>query len=128
MLRDVLQLLWHGAGRFVGRRFVGPFLGLGPERKRRADDCAVECAGATRPLGRPGERPRPGGAGDCRQYRGQLVIFWRQPTRRGPTLVRLYRRRALGLGTLLPEPTGDDRPGDNAAADLAEYGNVESRM
>ena len=46
----------HGAGRLVGRRFLGPLLGLGPEGKRRPDHRALERPGAACPLGRPGAK------------------------------------------------------------------------
>ena len=63
VLRHLLQLLRHGAGRTVGRRLVGPVLGLGPQGKRGPDHRALERPGAACPLGRPGQRPRPGRAG-----------------------------------------------------------------
>ena len=69
LLRDLLQLRRHGARRPVGRRLVGPLLGLGPEGKRRADHRALERAGAARPLGRHGQGPRPGDARRRRQHR-----------------------------------------------------------
>ena len=60
LLRDPLQLLRHGARRPVGRRFLGPLLGLGPEGKRRPDHRALERARPARPLGQDDRRPRPG--------------------------------------------------------------------
>ncbi len=63
LLRHVLQLRRHRARRALGRRLVGPLLGLGPQGKRRPDHRALERPGAARPLGRHGQGPRPGGAG-----------------------------------------------------------------
>ena len=73
LLRHVLQLLRHRAGRAVGRRLLGPLLGLGSQGKRGPDHRALECPGAARPLGRHGQRPRPGRAGHGRQHRDGLV-------------------------------------------------------
>ncbi len=88
VLRDLFQLRGHGAGRAVGRRFVGPVLGLGPEGKRCADDRALERTGAACSLGRAGERPRVGESGHRRQYRDDLVLFRRKRARGRAALVR----------------------------------------
>ena len=73
LLRDLLQLRRHGARRSVGRRFVGPLLGLGPEGKRRPDHRALQRAGTARPLGRHGRRA----AGwHCLAIGGNIVTTW----------------------------------------------------
>ena len=80
-------------GGLVGRRFLGPLLGLGPERKRRPDDRALERAGAPRTLGRPGEGQGTRKPGRRRQYRDHLVLLRRQRAGRRPALLRRVRKQ-----------------------------------
>ena len=54
----VLQLRRHRARRHLGRRVLGPLLGLGSQGERRAHHRALERPHPARPLGRLGPRAR----------------------------------------------------------------------
>ena len=120
LLRDLVQLRGHGARRHVGRRLLGPLLGLGSQGERRPDDRALERADPACPLGQAGRRPRPGRAGGRRQHRHHLVVVWRQPTRHGPARLRLHAGRCRGRHIIRPQPIPVDRRRPDTDAAVVE--------
>ena len=57
LLRYLLQFRRYSPGRSMGRRLVGPLLGLGPQGERRANHRPLQRDCTSRPLGRFGRRP-----------------------------------------------------------------------
>ena len=78
----LFQFCRHSARRNLGRSILGPFLGLGPERKRRGADRPLVRDYFARALGRIHSATWPDDHGALRQYRHQFLVVRCEHARR----------------------------------------------
>ena len=91
------ELRRHGVRWHLGRRVVGPVLGMGSQGERGRPDRVVERADPPRPMGRAGADDGPVATRGVRQYDRHLVVVRHEPTRRRPARLRLLQHAGEGV-------------------------------
>src|SRR5258707_2739621 len=89
---------------------MGSLLGLGPERKRCADDRALVRGDSPRTPWRLGTRPRYDGAGRFRKYHHSLFLVRRESPGGGVAQLRLHGRSFQMAVHLHRQPIGSYHP------------------
>ena len=128
LFRHAIQFRRHSARRNLGRSIMGPFLGLGPERKWRGADRPLVRNHFARALGRIHPATRPDDHGALRQHRHQFLVVRREHARRRPAFLRFHAKSISMAGRIHDQPTRFDDHRCNAAGAMAKlpYGECAS--
>ena len=128
LFRHAVQFRRHSARRNLGRSIVGPFLGLGPERKWRGADRPLVRNHFARALGRIHPATRPDDHGALRQHRHQFLVVRREHARRRPAFLRFHAKSVSMAGRIHDQPTRTDDHRCDATGEVAKlpYGACAS--
>src|SRR5262249_32101954 len=121
LLCHVVQFCGHSPRRNLGRSIVGPFLGLGSERKWRGADRSLVRNYFACALGRVYPATRSDDHGDLRERGHQFLMVWREHARRWPAFLRFHAKSFPLAGWVHAESgcvDGDRRDATRALAKL----------